>query len=81
MVGPVHKGAPVAANQSVQGCRWVSAEASRSLGRQPQGGQGQNRTGESPPSGIAGGPAETWTMGERGPHLAYRQSECWKLSA
>ena len=42
--------------------------------------QGQNRTGEIPPSGIAGGPAETWTMVERGPHLAHRKSECWKLS-
>jgi len=26
-------------------------------------GQGQNRTGEIPPSGIAGGLAETWAMG------------------
>src|SRR4030095_5515184 len=49
--------------------------------RRPQGGQGQNRTGESPPSGIAGGPAETWTMVALGPHLAYRKSECWQLSA
>jgi hypothetical protein len=30
---------------------------------------------------LAGGPAETWTMVELGPHLAYRKSECWKLSA
>src|SRR5262249_15854675 len=51
------------------------------MGRRPPGSQGQNRTGESPPSGIAGGPAETWTRVELGPHLAYRQSECWKLSA
>src|SRR5262245_4518022 len=51
------------------------------MGRRPSGGQGQNRTGESPPSGIAGGPAETWTMVELGTHLAYRKSECWKLSA
>ncbi len=41
----------------------------------------RHRPGESPPSGIAGGPAETWTMVERGPHLAYRKSACWKLSA
>src|SRR5215467_6251026 len=50
------------------------------MGRRPQGSQGQNRTGESPPSGIAGGPAETWTMVELGTHLAYRKSESWKLS-
>src|SRR5262249_15659227 len=51
------------------------------MGRRPPGSQGQNRTGESPPSGIAGGPAETWTRVELGTHLAYRKSECWKLSA
>src|SRR5215475_11527602 len=50
------------------------------MGRGPPGGQGQNRTGESPPSGIIGGPAETWTTVERGTHLAYRKSECWYLS-
>src|SRR4030095_15102112 len=50
------------------------------MGRRPEGGQGQNRTGESPPSGSAGGPAETWTKVECGTHLAYRKSECWKLS-
>ena len=27
------------------------------------------------------GAVETWTMVELGPHLAYRKSECWKLSA
>ena len=42
--------------------------------------QGQNRTGEIPLSGIVGGPAERWTMVELGTHLAYRKSECWKLS-
>src|SRR2546428_9932996 len=62
------------------GCMWVSTAASRGMGRRPQGGQGQNRTGEIPPSGIAGGPVETWTMVELGTHLAYRKSECWKLS-
>src|ERR671937_657688 len=51
------------------------------MGRRPTGGQGQHRTGESPPSGIAGGPAATWTRVERGTHLAYRKSEWWKLSA
>ena len=79
--GPGNHGAPVEANHRVQGCMWVSAEASRCRGRRPQGGQGQHRPGESPPSGIAGGPAETWTMVELGTHLAYRKSECWKLSA
>jgi hypothetical protein len=58
-VGPGNNGAPLEANQRVKGCMWVSTEASRSLGRQPQGGQGQNRTGEIPPSGIAGGHTET----------------------
>ena len=80
MGGPVNHGAPWGANQRVQGCMGVSPEASRFMGRRPEGGQGQNRTGESPPSGIAGGPAETWTMVERGTHLAYRKSACWKLS-
>src|SRR5574341_2509950 len=79
-VGPENHGAPVEANQRVKGWMWVSTEASRALGRRPSGGQGQNRTGESPPSGIAGGPAETWTMVELGTQLAYRKSECWKLS-
>ena len=32
------------------------------MGRRPQGGQGQHRTGEIPPSGIAGGLTETWAM-------------------
>ena len=68
------------ANHRVQGWMWVSTSASRSLGRRPAGGQGQNRPGENPPSGIAGGPAETWTKVERGPHLASRKSECWKRS-
>ena len=62
--GPGNHGAPVEANHRVQGCIWVSAEASRCRGRRPQGGQGQHRPGESPPSGIAGGPAETWTRVE-----------------
>ena len=30
--------------------------------------------------GSQGGPAETWTRVELGTHLAYRKSECWKLS-
>jgi hypothetical protein len=30
----------------------------------PRKSQGQNRTGEIPPSGIVGGLAETWTRGE-----------------
>ena len=80
MVGPVNNGAPGEANHRVKGCMWVSTEASRSLGRRPKGGQGQNRIGDIPPSGSAGGPAETWTMVELGPHRAYRKSECWKLS-
>ena len=80
MVGPGNHGVPVEANQRAPGCMWGRASASRALGRRPSGGQGQNRTGESPPSEIAGGPAETWTMVERGTHLAYRKSECWKLS-
>src|SRR5262249_58036183 len=79
--GPGNQGAPVEANHRVQGCLWVSTYASGSLGRRPEGSHGQNRPGEIPPSGIAGGPAETWTMGERGTHLAYRKSACWKLSA
>ena len=80
-VGPANKGAPVEVNQSVPGCMWVSPEASCVLGRRPTGSQGRHRPGEIPPSGIAGGPVETWTMAELGPHLAYRKSECWKLSA
>jgi hypothetical protein len=58
-VGPGNNGAPVEANQRGKGCRWVSTSASRSLGRRPPGGHGQNRTGESPPSGIAGGHTAT----------------------
>src|SRR2546422_6314623 len=80
-VGPGNHGAPWEANHRVMGCMGVSTAASRGMGRRPQGGQGQNRTGEIPPSGIAGGPAETWTTVERGPHLASRKSACWKLSA
>jgi hypothetical protein len=64
MVGPGNQGAPVEAHQSAQGGRWVSASASGALGRRPSGGQGQHRPGESPPSGIAGGPVDTWTMVE-----------------
>jgi len=60
--GPVNKGAPLEATHSAQGCMGVSTEASRCMGRRPQGGQGQNRTGEIPPSGIAGGHTETWAM-------------------
>jgi hypothetical protein len=29
---------------------------------------------------MRGGLAETWAMVELGTHLAYRKSECWKLS-
>jgi hypothetical protein len=39
-------------------------------GRRPPGSPGQHRPGDSPLSGIAGGPAATWTRGERGTHLA-----------
>jgi hypothetical protein len=80
-VGPVHNEAPVEANQREQGWMWVSPCASRCMGRRPSGGQGQHRTGESPRSGIAGGPAATETMVERGTPLASRKSGCWKLSA
>jgi hypothetical protein len=46
----------------------------------------EGRPGSEPDSGNPTvrdrrGPAETWTMGELGTHLAYRKSECWKLSA
>src|SRR5712691_1764030 len=78
--GPGNHEAPGEANQSVKGRLCVSASASHGMGRRPSGGQGQHRTGDIPRSGIAGGPAETWTMGERGTHLAYRKSACWKLS-
>ena len=61
-VGPVNHGAPVEATQSVKGCLCVSAEAAHGMGRRPQGGQGQNRTGEIPLSGIAGRPGDTWLM-------------------
>jgi hypothetical protein len=80
-VGPVNHGAPVEANQRVQGYMWGSTEASRCMERRPKEGQGQNRTGAIPPYGTAGEPAETWTMVALGPHLAYRKSKCWKLSA
>jgi len=63
-VGPRNQGAPVEAHQRVQGCLWGSTAASCALGRRPKGGHGQHRPGESPPSGIAGGPAETWTRVE-----------------
>ena len=79
-VGPGHQGAPAEGNQRATGGLCVSTSAWRSLGRRPAGGQGQHRPGESPPAGIAGGPAETSTMVERGTHLAYRKSERWKLS-
>jgi hypothetical protein len=78
--GPENHGAPWEANQRAQGWMGVSTAASRALGRRPSGGQGQHRTGERPPSGTAGGPAETWTRVARGTHLADRKSACWKLS-
>src|SRR5262249_2128506 len=78
--GPAHPGAPVAANHAGAGGLGGSAAAARGRGRRPTGSQGQPRTGASPPCGSAGGPAETWTMVERGPHLAYRKSESWKRS-
>jgi hypothetical protein len=62
--GRGHHGAPWEVNHGATGCLGVSAEASRALGRRPPGGQGQHRTGESPPSGIVGGPRDTgrgWT--------------------
>jgi hypothetical protein len=55
MLGPANNEAPVEANHTAQGWRWGSTCASRGMGRRPAGSQGQNRTGESPPSGIAGG--------------------------
>jgi hypothetical protein len=36
--------------------------------------QGQNRTPAIGPSGIAGGLAETWAMGEPGTHLAIERA-------
>ena len=39
---------------------WVSTRASLITERQPKGRQGQNRTREIRPSGIAGGLVETW---------------------
>jgi len=80
MVGPANHGAPVEAHHTATGCTWVSAEAACGMGRRREGSQGQNRTGENPPSGIVGGPAETWTRVELGTHLAYRKSKCWSLS-
>ena len=44
------------------------------VGKATRGSQGQNRTGEIPPSGIAGGPEETWTMVELGTHLAIERA-------
>src|SRR5215510_4085762 len=76
MVGPGNTGAPQEAHQRATRCMGVSTEALRSWGRRPEGSQGQNRTGESPPSGIAVGSAETWPMEKRAPHLADGKSEC-----
>jgi hypothetical protein len=47
------------------------------------GGHARVRTtlGKSDRVGSKRGLTETWTMVELGPHLAYRKSECWKLSA
>jgi hypothetical protein len=57
-----------------------SAVKAQELAALLQGQTDVSRPGDSPPSGSAGGPAATWTMVERGPHLAYRKSEGWQLS-
>ena len=43
--------------------------------------QGQNRTRESRPSGIAGGSWETWQMAELGTHAADPKGRTWSLFA
>src|SRR5262249_48170630 len=42
--------------------------------------KGRTGLGQAHRPGSQGGPAETWTRVERGTHLAYRKSACWKLS-
>jgi hypothetical protein len=53
------------ANRDRAGCMRASALASLITGRLVEESQGQNRTREIRPSGIAGGPGETWPMGDR----------------
>jgi hypothetical protein len=62
MSGPANNGATLGANPQVKGCMWASTLASHLSGRQPKVGQGQNRTREIRPSGIAGRLAETWLL-------------------
>src|SRR5262249_41617997 len=54
------------------------AEASASMGRRGRGktktSLAANRTGESRPSGMRGGLAETWAIGELGTHLAIERA-------
>jgi len=45
---------------AVRGVLGVSRSVAYPVGRRRRESQGQNRTGEIPPSGIAGGLAETW---------------------
>ena len=47
---------------AVRGVVGVSRSVSYPVGRRRRESQGQNRTGENPLSGIAGGPGETWLM-------------------
>ncbi len=49
-------------NRGREGCMRASALASSIPGRLVEESQGQNRTREIRPSGIAGGPGETWPM-------------------
>ena len=48
------------ANHVREGCMRASAPASSHAGRLAEDSQGQNRTREIRPSGIVGGPGETW---------------------
>src|SRR5438093_5788685 len=52
------------ANRVREGCICASIPASSTQGRPSEESQGQNRTRESRPSGIVGGPGETWSMVE-----------------
>ena len=81
MVGPGNNGAPVEAHHRVKG-ECGSALQPRVLW---EGNRREAKVstglGKAHRPGSRRGPAETWTMVELGPHLAYRKSECWKLSA
>jgi hypothetical protein len=52
------------ANRGREGCIWASIQASSTQGRLSEESQGQNRTRESRPSRIVGGPGETRPMVE-----------------